>query len=400
MNRWVRTVGGVGLLLCVVLVLPAAAQRDRGSDNIRLVDGVVVDPDSLWFTITCSETAIDSLCITTPPSGGIRAADILFIMDITGSMAAELDTVKTSVVDIMHAIEDMGIDAAYGVGTIADYPHPYNSCGYDDVYGTEHDFAWHMDQDITTNTAAIEAAVAALSAKNGWDLPENYARALYECQFFDFRADTKKIILMFGDAPVHDCDFLLNEFGWAQTYGWDPGRNEIMENGLGDDLDYESVVADLALAGFTILTLDSSGQAPGGSGAWENFEYMAMQTSGGHYLLEDAGQIPDAILELIGEVAVIDEMTIEVSPDDPAYASWLATVPDMIPEVHPETEVCFEIQITAIGTPVGIHTFDLVVMGDGDVLATVPVTVNVTGASAVEPTTWSRLRSKYREPHE
>jgi hypothetical protein len=284
-------------------------------------------------------------------------------------------------------------------------------------YADEGDFAWHKDQELTPDTNLIQAAVDALSPMNGVDRPEDYSRALWESMTYDFRPTAKRILLMFGDAPVHDCDFL------PTTYGDDPGPDEDITT-LGDNLDYETVVAQVAAAGITVLTLDSSGEGPmvpgarladlnGGVdylnsqedpdvlinfGAWDNFEYMAVQTGGIHFLLSEASQIPDAILQLIGLVSIVGEMSMVVAPkDDPPYGPWLEVLPGSHLEVPPDTTVCFEIEITPVGQqPPGQQTFDILVMGDGEPLATIPVTVTFTGASATEPTTWSGLRAKFR----
>jgi hypothetical protein len=354
-------------------------------------NGVTVSPEFFEFTIDCEESVIDTLAVTTPPGGSIQAADVLFIMDVTGSMADELNEVKASAINIMGSILDLGIDAAFGVGTFSDYPDFYMSCGYTGVYGfaDEGDYAWRMDQDVTTDTASVRTAIEAIVLQNGVDDPENYARALYETMFYSFRPDTRRIVLMFGDAPVHSCDFV------AVSYGADPGRDEVIGNA--DDLDYVTVVADLAAAGITVLTLDSSGGVY--YGAWENFEYMAVETGGGHYELSEAAEIPGAILELISEVSVIDEMTLVVDPaDDPPYGPWLVTIPSAHLNVLPETTVEFEVQITAVGNPLGPHTFDLLVLEDGaNILATVPVAVDVTGSSATETMSWGQLRMKFRK---
>ncbi|MCK4547815.1 MAG: VWA domain-containing protein, partial [Candidatus Eisenbacteria sp.] len=174
----------VGVLLAFSLCSPALAQLDgRGGRGFESVNGeptnFVVDPESFDFTITCNETVMDSLCVTTPASGIIRAADIVFVMDATGSMGQEINEVKSSALNIMQSIIDLGIDAAFGVGAFQDYPHSYSSCGYDNApYGSENDVPWTMHQDITTNTADVANAINGLELGDGRDLPENYSRAL------------------------------------------------------------------------------------------------------------------------------------------------------------------------------------------------------------------------------
>lgn len=415
---------GAVVLLCLSSSAPAAAQLNgpgAGQLGSSFV-GVEVEPDSFEFTVTCWEPIVDSLCVMTGGTTFI-AADILFIMDVTGSMNQELAEVKQAAIQIMTDIEGLGIDAAYGVGSFCDYPRNYESCEpeYDGTYGAAGDYPWQMNLDVTTDTSQVSAAIKALTIHSGTDLPEDYARALYECQFFNFRENAKKIVIMIGDAPVHDCDFLPVPYG---PDGQDPGRDTNL--GTADDLDYQEVVGDLAAGGFTVLSLDSSEQDPisplrfdhdetldqfsvvngqegsfmlGGNGAWENFEYMAVETDGIHYLLQNAQEIPDKIVELVGQVAVIDWMSLEVSPEVP-YADWLTVTPLGHTAVGPNATLWYKLDFITNHVPVGTYNFDLIVDGDGQGLATVPVEIDITGASAAERTTWGKLRTKFHTSRE
>ncbi len=396
-----RARGFVCLLtgLCLILVLSStgfAQDQNRRSDFEAALTNpdVFVDPDTLEVTITCDEPWPDSVCITTPPGGIISAADILFIMDVTGSMGDILEEVKGAALDIMSSIMALGIDATFGVGSLSDYPAFYESCGYlNHYYGwpDSNDYAWRMDQDITTNTALITDAINALKLQNGQDTPEDWARALYETQFFSFRPNTKRIVLAFGDSPTHDCDFYN-----PTTYGWDPGRDEVI--GTADDLDFESVVQQLVDAGIIVLVLDGSeGELePWKTHAQQSFQYMADETGGARFLLSQANQIPDAILQLIGEIAVIDMLTMRVEPEA-TYGDWATITPDGFPDVGPDQYRCFDVVI-AVPTwqPPGNYEFDLILEGGGEIVGSVHVIVHRTGASPTEKTTWSQIRAKFR----
>ncbi len=370
---------------------PAWAQISGPNHEQLVVTGVTVDPDSFEIRGDCGGPAIvDSLCVMVPEGAVIESVDILFIMDVTGSMGDELNQVKASALAIMTAIGNLGIDAAYGVGSFADYVHDYSYCGYADTYGVTGDYPWNLDQDVTVNTAVAQAAINSLTLRNGWDTPECYTRALHETQSFTFRPNTKKIVLMFGDAPMHDCDFYS-----PTSYGPDPGPDEIAGNL--DDLDYETVVAALAGAGITVFSIDSSGESPGDD-AYENFEYMATQTGGAHYILANAGDIPQAIVDLItGASETINLLTLRAEPPTP-FGNWFSFLPAGFANVTGPVTLCFEISIAPINTPAGDFNFDIIVDGDGAALATVPVLVHVTGASAVDRTTWSDLKGQFRNP--
>ncbi len=386
-----------GLLLFMILSSPALAQHGGpGQEAVFTTNpDVSVDPESLEVTITCNETVADSVCITTPPSGSISAADIIFVMDVTGSMGDILSQVKSAALQIMQSITDLGINAAFGVGSFCDYPAVYESCGYLGIYGwndeVRPDYPWRMDQDITTNTGVVAAAINALEIYWGQDPPEDWARALYETQFFTFRPNTKKIVLAFGDSPVHDCGFYS-----PTTYGWDPGRDNVM--GTGDDLDFETVLQQLAAQGIVVLVLDGSAEElePWRTQAQLSFNYMAAETGGSRYLLSEASEIPDAILALIGEIATIDWLSMRAEPVE-TYGDWAMAIPAGFAEVGPDQHRCFEVKISVpTWVPVGDYEFDLVLDADGEDAGSVHVIVHRTGASATEKTTWSQLRAKFR----
>jgi hypothetical protein len=389
------------LTLAVVLAGPAGAQFGGDRENVNRTLDITVDPESFEFTIVCNEAVGDQLCITTPPSGVIRAADIVFLFDATNSMHSVIEQVKTSAVTIMQDIIDLGIDAAFGAGYFKDYPalNPWSSCGYSQKYGTAPDVPWVMLSDITTNIAAVAAAIGTITtAPSDNDGPEDYARALYEARdvadggSFNYRFDTRRIVIIFGDAPPHDCDFIP-----TQSYGWDPGPNAIIEDGGGDDIDYQTAVANLASDGVAILALDASiGSASLSEHATTSFLYMVEQTDGAYFLITQASQVPDAILDLIGEIAIIDVLSLVEDPEVP-YDAWLTESPLTYEQVGPEQTVCFDIEITVpLETPVGDYQFDLLVDADGETVATVPVLVHRTGASATENVTWSKIREMYR----
>ncbi|MGC9335930.1 MAG: hypothetical protein ACP5JJ_17425, partial [Anaerolineae bacterium] len=116
--------------------------------------------------------------------------------------------------------------------------------------------------------------------------------------------DATKIVVLFGDAPTHDCDF------YTTSYGGDPGPDGVA--GTADDLNFESVVAQLAANDVIVLSVDSS--TPGGD-AEKSFKYMAYKTGGGYYPLSEAGEIPEAVKELVTSVfgTWVDEITTVIS---------------------------------------------------------------------------------------
>jgi hypothetical protein len=112
--------------------------------------------------------------------------DITFVVDLTGSMSgATLTDIQTKIPAIVDNLA--ADDVTFGLGAMKDYPHTYDSYGYAATYGAPTDYAWNMIQDLTENGVLIKSEVAALAAIGGVDGPQDYARALYESQFFEWR---------------------------------------------------------------------------------------------------------------------------------------------------------------------------------------------------------------------
>jgi uncharacterized repeat protein (TIGR01451 family) len=243
----------------------------------------------------------------------ITPADIMFVFDATGSMGDEINEVKSSATNIMSDIRAVIADSRFGLASFADYPYYYESyCGYSNQYGSPSvpDWPYRLDQALTTDIVAVQGAIGGLTLGSGEDGPEDYTRVLWELGVNDvadvgWRPGATKIAIVFGDAPTHDCDF------YATSTGGDPGPDAIA--GTPDDLNFESVVAQLAANDVIVLSVDSSGY-PGGDPE-ESFRYMAYKTGGAYYALPDAGEIPKAVLELVTSVfgEWVDEITTVIS---------------------------------------------------------------------------------------
>lgn len=103
----------------------------------------------------------------------LESGDVVFNMDVTGSMASAItslsNSLRTSIIpDLSGRISDVGI----GVSQFADFP-----C---DGHGNSGDLPYRLRQRVTTDAAAAQAAVGALRAAGGGDSPESGYEALYQ----------------------------------------------------------------------------------------------------------------------------------------------------------------------------------------------------------------------------
>ena len=134
--------------------------------------------------------------------------DVVFTFDLSESMFWDTNLIpdlKTKTKGIIDALA--GLDVAFGLATHVDYPSFYNSYGYAAAYGSDlvGDYAWLQNLDITPDSATIKNKIDTdiIAGFLGADIPQNYARVVYETQFFTWRPGAEKIVVMYGDAPAH-----------------------------------------------------------------------------------------------------------------------------------------------------------------------------------------------------
>jgi len=281
-------------------------------------------------------------------------ADIVFAFDLTGSMSGILSAAKSGAGNIMDALDVLGVDVNYGVMSYMDYPHSYSSyCGYSDTYGNSGsgDYAYSLDQPVTDDNAAVTAAINALTLGNGMDGPEAYTRFMYESYAdtdVDWRHGARKIVVDFGDNIPHDCN--LNEGVTTGTWstGGDPGRDEIQGNA--DDLDLQTVLAEMADQGIMLLECHNSASA-----YWDYWTGI----TGGKVTITGSGTMVDDVINAVTEgltVVAVDGLHLEVVTA--GFESWGDFTPASYDGVATGTSKNFKETICVpAGTEPGTYTF-------------------------------------------
>ena len=158
------------------------------------------------------------LVVDLSTSAQLAVADVLFLVDVTGSMSQEISNIQRRLRDrivpgIAEEIPDVGIGVAY----FADF----------DVgdYGLADDVPFRLIQTITTDLVAAQAAVDQLPLLDGNDGPESQVEAMYQVGTGEgfgsyvppsfgcptggtgypcFRREALPVLLMFTDAPFHN----------------------------------------------------------------------------------------------------------------------------------------------------------------------------------------------------
>jgi hypothetical protein len=148
-----------------------------------------------------------------PPPGGpgcTATMDIVFAIDTTISMNWTIAQAQAQASEIMYAMDSVfpGSDIRYGVVDFRDYADGGN---------------WPVfyRQSLTYTRADVQNAIDAMSAGGGLDLPEAYARVMYESyNSFGYRggANVGRFLIMLGDEQSHDMANCCTGFGADGAY--------------------------------------------------------------------------------------------------------------------------------------------------------------------------------------
>jgi hypothetical protein len=267
----------------------------------------------------------------------IQKVDILFVFDVTGSMRDELSAAQDQGKALMqYVLDKVAPDAHFGVASFCDYPGEFAYSGYSAEYGASDDYPWHVDQPITDRVDDANSAIGDLSIHDGKDDPEDYGRVYDECArdaTVGWRTDTKRIVVIFGDAAPHDQTFD------GDNTGGDPGRDGVANTS--DDVKFKDAVAKLAAHSTAVLAVNCGGEGE----AIDAFKYVVDKTNGQYADLGDADKLKDTASAIVRkETATVDKLSASVT--GPAK-SWVQVDPTSASKVKGGDTVNFTVHVSA-----------------------------------------------------
>jgi len=119
--------------------------------------------------------------------GGTEQADIVFVLDVTGSMGGEIDEVKNNLVEFTDSLSIQGVDFRLAMVTFLDV--------IENVY------------DFTSDVQLFQGYINAQHAHGGGDGAENSLDALMTATQFEFRPRAKRVFIWITDANYHQNDW-------------------------------------------------------------------------------------------------------------------------------------------------------------------------------------------------
>jgi hypothetical protein len=148
-----------------------------------------------------------------PPRAKTKGvADIVFLIDISGSMAPVIDALRKN---IEVFIDSLSSGDANNAAPVKDWRGKV--VGYRDI---EHDgLAWFMDNPFVRDAVALKAQLAGLRAEGGADEPESLLDALYKIATMEatpkgaqsedpgkwrYRSEAARVVVVFTDASFKE----------------------------------------------------------------------------------------------------------------------------------------------------------------------------------------------------
>jgi hypothetical protein len=161
---------------------------------------IQVSPATNDLTLSRDQTFTEVVKVAIPKSGVIPKVDAYFLADTTSSMRDAIAAVQSGISDVLTQIQSLGADVQFGVGEYKDFPAPDPG---------RHPYAFAHQCSLSANITQVKAAVDAWTVTSGQDVPENQFYALDQVAEapggkIGWRADSRRIIIWFGDAAGHD----------------------------------------------------------------------------------------------------------------------------------------------------------------------------------------------------
>ena len=220
------------------------------------------------MTVTnCSKTTTDA-----------RKLDLVFTMDVTGSMGSYINAAKKNIKAIAGRLSDQeGYDVRFGLVVYRDHPPQ-------DMSFVSKSFAF------TTTVEQMKANLATLHAQGGGDGPEAVEAGLLDSLQMEWRDDAVKICILIADAAPHG----LGEAG------------DGFANGAPTGVDPLVVLDAMSKRGITIYSVGCQPALSAYAYATDFFIAVAERTNGQAVALGSAAALADVILG-----GAIEEMDLE-----------------------------------------------------------------------------------------
>ena len=137
-------------------------------------------------------------------------ADIVFLVDITGSMVSCIDALRTNIGMFVDLLTNPGANSS---AVISDWR--IKICGFRDAKSD--DSPWWVERPFTNDLAQVRADLASLEAEGGGDEPESLLDGIWKIaslpstekgaapspEAWRYRSEAARCVIVFTDASFH-----------------------------------------------------------------------------------------------------------------------------------------------------------------------------------------------------
>lgn len=133
--------------------------------------------------LTGNQNRVFDFTLLKDTTGGVTDLDLVFVLDVTGSMSEEIQAVKNNMIEFTDSIANQGISYRLALVTFGDEVRSTSS--------------------FTTDAGAFKTLIGQQTANGGADFPENSLDALAAATELNFKPNAKKVIIWITDATYH-----------------------------------------------------------------------------------------------------------------------------------------------------------------------------------------------------
>lgn len=276
--------------------------------------------DALRKSLLTQTQSVGSVVNTTANSG----MDLCFVVDTTGSMSDDIDDAKANMTEILSSLSEKSKNYRVAVVDYRDFS---------ERTGSSEDYPSKVCLDFTDDNDQIKDAINDLSAVGGGDYEETVFSGLMTALSLSWREDSKKVIILLGDAPPLD-----PEPNTGYTYA------QVVQALYDADLNVDVDASDDRVLGDgedSLINVYSIGTEASGD-ATDFFDNIAGDTGGAFTATDDASEVSDAIMDSIEQVKFVPAQSVTTEFGD-KYAG--ATV-----DIYQDDEFCFSYVLDKSGS--------------------------------------------------
>lgn len=156
--------------------------------------GPVIDLTQANFSVwENSAPQQNNFSVISPDDHEVTSTDIVFVLDVTGSMGQEIESVRVNMQAFMNHLDSQNMDYRIGFVVFGDIVYVYNQYSF------------------YTNFTEIMSIISSITLGehgigSGADAPENQLEAMAQGSIFNWRPGASRVMIMLTDATAHHSD--------------------------------------------------------------------------------------------------------------------------------------------------------------------------------------------------